>query len=146
LLERARYNNVGPPSINQTSDFVNFTPLFANFEVKKRHVNKDPLIQLAAWIAAEFNKRKIEGYSLEMPVFAIAIDGDLWELYIVYAENGLAEDYRLNFLGPFDIGHTKTLPGVFRIVNMLCSLSKWGLGTYRKWIEEEILDKYQMDS
>ena len=43
------------------------------------------MIELAAWIATEFEKRKLEGYSLKMPGLAIAIDGDLWGLYIVSA-------------------------------------------------------------
>jgi len=54
--------------------------LFVNIEVERRHVDKDPMIQLAAWIAAEFKKRKIESYSLEMPVFAVEVVRDNWEL------------------------------------------------------------------
>ncbi|KAI9790600.1 MAG: hypothetical protein M1816_004931 [Peltula sp. TS41687] len=102
------------------------------------------MIQLAAWIAAEFTKRRIEGYSLDMPVFAVAIDGDLWELHIVYAEDPSAAsmDYRLNFLGPFPIGQTSSYHGVFQILHVLCCLARWGLGPYRRWVESEILGKY----
>jgi hypothetical protein len=144
LLERGQFAENYPTSLNQTSNFANLTPLFVNIEVKRRHVEKDPMIQLAAWIAAEFNKRKVEGYSIEMPVFAIAIDGDLWELHIAYSESPLAaDDYRLNFLGPFDMGHTKSYQGMFQILSVLCSLARWGLGEYRKWVEREILKKYR---
>lgn len=144
LLERGQYAEYHPTSINQTSNFANLTPLFVNIEVKRRHADRDPMIQLAAWIAAEFNKRKVEGYSLEMPVFAIAIDGDLWELYIAYAESPLAgNDYRLNFLGPIDMGHTKSYQGIFQILDVLCCLARWGLGEYRRWVEREILNKYK---
>lgn len=143
-LERGYFQENTHTSINQTSNFANLTPLFVNIEVKRRHVNRDPMIQLAAWITAEFQKRKIEGYSLDMPVFAIAVDGDLWELYIAYSEAPLAEvDYRINFLGPFDMGHTKSFPGMFQILDVLCCLSRWGLGEYRKWVEREILDKHR---
>ena len=144
LLERGQFAENSPSSISQTADFINLTPLFINIEVKRRHTDGDPMIQLAAWIAAEFNKRKVEGYSLEMPVFAIAIDGDLWELYIAYSESPLAaNDYRLNFLGPFDMGNTKTYQGIFQILAVLCCLGRWGLGKYRQWVEKEILHKYR---
>ena len=143
-LERGQFAENCPVSINQTATFANLTPLFINVEVKRRYVDKDPMIQLAAWIAAEFSKRKLEGYSLEMPVFAIAIDGDLWELHIAYSERPLApDDFQLNFLGPFDMGHTKTFQGMFQIVSVLCCLGRWGLLEHRKWVEEEILCKYR---
>src|SRR3954452_24358573 len=61
-LRKATYNTV-IKSVNQTSTFCNFIPMFVNVEVKKRHVGKDPAIQLGAWIAAEFRKRLIEGWT-----------------------------------------------------------------------------------
>jgi len=61
-LRDATYNTV-IKSVNQTSTFCNFIPMFVNVEVKKRHVGKDPAIQLGAWIAAEFRKRLIEGWT-----------------------------------------------------------------------------------
>jgi hypothetical protein len=145
LLQRGQFAADGQPSINQTSSFANFTPLFVNIEVKRRHVDKDPMIQLAAWVAAEFRKRQIESYGLEMPVFAVAIDGDLWELYVAYAEDPGAEgkDLRLNFLGPFDMGNTKGWQGLFQILNLLCCLARWGDGEFRAWVQRELLDKYR---
>ena len=144
LLERGQFAENYPTSINQTSNFANLTPIFINIEVKRRHVDRDPMIQLAAWVAAEFTKRKVEEYSLDMPVFAVAIDGDLWELYVAYSESPSApDDYRLNFLGPFDMGHTKTYLGMLQIVLVLCCLVRFGLGEYREWVEREILNKYR---
>jgi hypothetical protein len=145
LLQRGQFAADGQPSINQTSCFANFTPLFVNIEVTRRHVDKDPMIQLAAWIAAEFKKRQIESYGLEMPVFAVAIDGDLWELYVAYVEDPGAkgEDLHLNFLGPFDMGNTKGWQGSFQILNVLCCLARWGDGEFRAWVQREVLDKYR---
>lgn len=72
--------------------------MFVNVEVKRRHVGKDPAIQLGAWIASEFRKRLIEGWtdagigntqeglSLGSPVFAIEIEADAWLLYVVAAQ------------------------------------------------------------
>ncbi|KAL9632467.1 MAG: hypothetical protein Q9164_005303 [Protoblastenia rupestris] len=57
-LRRAKFNYKNSvPSINQTSSFVNMTPMFLNIEVKMPNTDKDPLIQLASWIVAEFEKR-----------------------------------------------------------------------------------------
>ena len=66
ILGRGRFKSVSMPSINQTSAFVNMTPMFVNIEVKRAHSGQDPLIQLGVWIVAEFKKRQIEGYSLDM--------------------------------------------------------------------------------
>jgi hypothetical protein len=99
-LRNATYNTV-TKSVNQTSTFCNFIPMFVNVDVKKKHVGKDPTIQLGAWIAAEFRKRLIEGWtgmgvedtqsrgnnlSLGSPVFAIEIEADAWLLYVVTAQ------------------------------------------------------------
>ena len=93
-LQGATYNTV-TKSVNQTSTFCNFIPMFVNVEVKKRHVATDPAIQLGAWIAAEFRKRLIEGWtdmgfedmqgnslSFGSPVFAIEFEADNWLLYV----------------------------------------------------------------
>ena len=72
------------PSINQTSGFTRYVPMFLNVEIKRENAGVDPLVQLAVWIAAEFKKRVIEGYDRSMPVIAIAITGYTWDLYVAY--------------------------------------------------------------
>lgn len=63
--------------------------MFVNIKVKRRYVVKDRAIQLGSWIAAEFRKRLIEGWtdiekngSLGSPVFAIEIETDAWLVYV----------------------------------------------------------------
>ena len=133
-------------SINQTSSFVNFTPMFLNIEVKRKDTNIDPLIQLAAWISAEFEKRRIEHYSLDMPVLAIEIKGDSWELYMVYADERVVdgEGYLLKFVGPVSLGDTSSLEGCFKLLDGLCRCADWGVGKYQSWFRAEILDKYRL--
>lgn len=46
-LQNATYNTI-TKSVNQTSTFYNFIPMFVNIEVKRRHMGKDPAIQLGA--------------------------------------------------------------------------------------------------
>lgn len=118
--------------------------MFVNIEVKRAHSNQDPLIQLGVWIVAEFKKRQIEGYSLDMPVLAIAVVEENWDLYIVYAAINDGESYGCNFVGPLDMGSTKSVEGTFKILGILCSLVGWGLSDYRAWFEEEILAKYKV--
>lgn len=102
------------------------------------------MIPLAAWIAAEFKKRLTEGYSLDMPVLAITVDGDLWQLYIASATpTESSERFRCHFIGPFEMGATTDLIGIFKILNCLWSFTSWGLKEYRSWFEEEILAKYR---
>ena len=148
-LERGEYNLKGcVPSINQTSSFVNFTPMFLNIEIKMPDTDKDPLIQLGAWIVAEFEKRKIEDYTLDMPVLAIAITGDQWDLHVVYADmqKGKGKEYRVKFIGPFEMGSTRSIQGCFKILDWLCCCANWGVKVYRKWFEDEILAMYKPET
>ena len=133
-------------SINQTSTFVNLVPMFLNVEVKRKNSDKDPLIQLGAWISAEFEKRRIEHYSLEMPVLAIEIQGDQWGLYMVYADEGRAngEAYSLKFVGPKSLGNTGSLQGCFKLLDGLCGCADWGVTEYQSWFKKEILQKYRL--
>ena len=143
ILGRGRYKVFSTPSINQTSTFVNLTPMFANIEVKRAHSGQDPLIQLAVWIVAEFEKRQAEGYSLDMPVLAIAVVEEKWELYMVYAVGKDGGSYGCKFVGPFEMGSTTSVEGAFKILGVLCSLASWGLSDYRAWFERDILARYK---
>ena len=138
FLDRGRFDSI--PSINQTASFTNFTPIFANVEVKRR--DKDPLIQLGAWIASEYEKRKIEGYCQDMPVVAITVVGDQWNMYLVYAGEIGHTPYHVNFVGPKDMGNTESIPGIFKILHCLRGIAVWGTTQYRSWVEEQILSKY----
>jgi hypothetical protein len=83
-LAQGIYRSEAIPSINQTSGFTRYVPMFLHVEIKKRHTAADPLVQLAVWIAAEFKKRFIEGYGRSMPVIGVTVEGHSWELYIAY--------------------------------------------------------------
>jgi hypothetical protein len=52
---------------------------------KKKNVSDDPMIQIGAWVGAEFKKRELEGYDIEMPMFAMEVEEDMWNPYIIYA-------------------------------------------------------------
>ena len=154
ILKRGRYNTTSspynqPPSINQTSFFTNFSPMFIYIEVKRPNTDKDPLIQLGAWAAAEFMKRTLEKYSLDMPVCAIDVCGDDWNMYLVYARldaSGTAGSFTMQFVGPIEMGKTTSLRGCFTLLAFLADMAEWGLGTYRPWFEREILDHHRPEN
>ncbi|RMZ66525.1 hypothetical protein GMOD_00001867 [Pyrenophora seminiperda CCB06] len=145
LSRTARLTLQGAPnfikSINQTASFVNWHPMFLNVEVKRNYVNRDPAIQLAAWIAAEFRKRKLEKWSLAMPVFAVEIQTDAWLLHLVTAEEvpENPDEFTMFFLGPLHLGNTYTMEDTKRLFHNLCDVARWGHEEYRLWVEEEII-------
>ncbi|KAL9014008.1 MAG: hypothetical protein Q9173_001333 [Seirophora scorigena] len=133
-LEERQYSlQPNYPSINQVQSYFHLTPMFVNIEVKKKHQARDPLIQLGAWVAAEFNKRRAEEWPMDMPVVAIAIDQDEWTMYIVHHVPKDDGRFNLRFLGPKPVGTTSEIEGIFRILYILCTLAKWGEEVYRGW-------------
>jgi hypothetical protein len=164
-LRRTKYCTTAP-SINQTASFANETPIFLNLEVKRRHVARDPTVQLAAWIAAEFTKRRYEEWDLGFPVFAVEIDGDNWLLRVAAARvvpctsaaaesprneeddaqemgpegpSPLPEDeYELFFFGPLALGNTLTLEGSKMLLANLIDITRWGQSEFRTWWEANV--------
>lgn len=131
-------------SINQTATFINHTPIFLNVEVKRYASARNPRVQLAAWIAAEFNKRHIEGWPLDMPVLALEIEQDSWLLHIVAAEARKKSPggFILHFFGPIPMGDTFNRSNVRKLFSNLCHIALWGQEHFRQWVEEEILTRY----
>ena len=145
-LQQATYNSSNK-SINQTGSFCNFIPIFLNIEVKKWYVNKDPALQLGPWVAAEYNKRAIEGYPLNMPAFAIEVDGDLWYLHTAIARTNPKRPDKpdIFFFGHLRIGDTNYEDDTRRLVETLCDIAYWGQTEYRGWFEENIVAKHKSE-
>lgn len=128
-------------SINQTTTFVNYTPLFLNIEVKRSYVGSDPVVQLAAWAAADFLKRELEGWAMDMPVLALDIEGDQWHLNVIAAQLGDEGNLvGLSFVGPVPIGSTFGWNSTCRLFGNLCQLVRWGRAEYLPWFEREVLE------
>ena len=153
-LQRGLYNTTSPPfsqppSINQTSSFTNFSPMFTHIEVKRPNTGKDPLIQLGAWTSAEFTKRSLEEYNLDMPVCAIDVCGDDWDIYLVFAsmiDAGAKGSFTTQFVGPVKMGDTRSPRGCFMLLAFLINVADWGLGAYKQWFERDVLDLYRLES
>ncbi|KAL2046382.1 hypothetical protein N7G274_001829 [Stereocaulon virgatum] len=116
---------------------------FIYFDIKWPNTDKDSLIQLGAFSATEFTKRRRKGYALNMPMLAVEVVGDLWRIYIVFAtEDNNKNSYQRNFVGPLEMGTTNDTLAVFKILDTLCWCADWGIGPYRNWFLKEILAKY----
>ena len=117
--------------------FRPFLPVHRAETLKRKIQNKDSLIQLGGWAAAEFQKREEEGYSLNMPVLAIEITGDEWELWEVYTKMEEGKQERIldcrscSFVGSTPIRDTHSVEKIFKILYYLCLCAGWGLEAYR---------------
>ncbi|KAL8766225.1 MAG: hypothetical protein Q9209_006939 [Squamulea sp. 1 TL-2023] len=147
-IDGAKYRVTGSISINQTTGWTAFTPMFANFEFKRD--NRDPLIQLGSWIASEYEKRFEEDYPMDIPVPAIVVDRDSWMLWLAYSvqvpveeRNSAGKTYRVQFAGPKDMGSTQSIEGIFRILHVLKAIVKWGHDVYEPSYLQKILAKYR---
>ena len=124
-------------------------PLFAHIGIELPYTNRAPGPQLGTWAAAEFSKRELEGYSLDMPIASISIIGNRWELWVAYPEGfgeGVPEDVDYGacvLMGPEPMGDTFGIRGVFEILHYLCKFADWGVSEYRAWFEKEILRRYK---
>ena len=117
--------------------------MFANIEVKNSNSDRDPLIQLGDWVTAAFNKPRMKGFTLNMPLLAIEIEGDAWNLHIISAiEDQRGGDFQYNFVGPVEMGSTGSTIGIFQILDRLCRCVDWGNGEYQQWVNSEVLAKY----
>ena len=144
-----KYRVPGPASINQTDNKLSkFKPMFANFEIKVD--DRDPLVQLGVWAAAEFSKRQLEAYPMNVPIPSITIDGDIWQLYIAYAtedpkKTGVprGKAFRAKFIGPVDIGDTKSIKGIFKILHITKAIVRWGIEVYKPEYFEKVMKIYR---
>ncbi len=148
FLIKAQYKDAVPLINPILSEFGPLNPFFVHFKVRLQDNDRLPGPQLGIWAAAEFSKRELEGYSLDMPIASISIVRDVWELWVAYPEGfgeDVAEDDEYGpcvLMGPVSIGNTTGIRGVFEILHYLCKCADWGLKEYREWFEREILRKY----
>ncbi|KAL9000629.1 MAG: hypothetical protein Q9188_005629 [Gyalolechia gomerana] len=146
ILSAGQYQVNGPASINQTTGWTCLKPMFAYVEIKLDA--RDPLVQLGPFLAAEFEKRYIEGYPMDIAVPAITVYEEAWKLWIVCSVSQTNhkpghKPYRVQFLGPVNMGSTADVVGAFRILHILKAIAKWGLEVYNPAFLKNVLAKYE---
>ncbi|KAF2807527.1 uncharacterized protein BDZ99DRAFT_573326 [Mytilinidion resinicola] len=138
-------------AINQASTFIHQNPLLLSIEVKRTYGGTDPMVQLAAWVAAEFIKCEIEEVDIGMPALAMEIEGDYWRLYAVVATideadldaNGTEGTLRLSVMGQVTLGSTDSWLSMCRLYANLCCIVDWGRTVYLEWFGREVLGIYK---
>ncbi|KAI4090084.1 MAG: hypothetical protein LQ344_004955 [Seirophora lacunosa] len=143
-----KYLVSGGTSINQTRDWTSAKPMFESTEVKVDA--RDSWIQIAVWICAELEKRRLERYELDLPIPAIAIENDHWSFSIAHAikispteQTPGGKPYRVQFFGPVEIGSTKDAAGVFKILHVLKAIVRWGLEVYEPQFMKHVFARYK---
>lgn len=151
LITRAfTYGAHHAQSLNQCINYISEDPLWLHVEIKKDHQARDPKVQLAIWALADLRKKMMHGWDTSMPVPGIVIDGVEWRLYLFFERGGnlvrLPSFHALHpprliqqiMLGPYEMGRTDKINGVYQIMFYLDQLIQWGLKDYRKWFYEVI--------
>ncbi|KAL8726660.1 MAG: hypothetical protein Q9166_006582 [cf. Caloplaca sp. 2 TL-2023] len=121
-------------SLNQSLLYIDNVPLFLDIEIKKSSPGRDAELQLAVWACAAMKKKLEMGWDASMPMPGLVIEGHLWQYYVFVRIQG-----DLIMIGPFHMGNTSTLVGVWMIVYRLNLLMKWGTTVYKKWFEDNVM-------
>ncbi|KAL9047053.1 MAG: hypothetical protein Q9214_000270 [Letrouitia sp. 1 TL-2023] len=121
-------------SLNQSLSYISRCPFFLDIEIKKSQPVKNPEVQLAIWESGALQKKRHHGWDTSLPMPAITIEGHNWTYYLFIVMN---ED--LVMMGPFSMGNTANLLGIWQIVYRLNILIKWGTTTYKAWFDNEVL-------
>ncbi|KAI9733510.1 MAG: hypothetical protein M1818_007258 [Claussenomyces sp. TS43310] len=124
-------------SINQTEAYyLREKPLLSSIELKLTRSNHDPLLQLAIWNSAMF--QRLEGLfdltgqgDFMLPIPSLAVSGHNWQVcYSYVGENGRSRILR----GMVDIGSTIDIVGMYRILRALDVIASYGANEYWPWL------------
>ncbi|KAL8931780.1 MAG: hypothetical protein Q9216_007075 [Gyalolechia sp. 2 TL-2023] len=121
-------------SLNQSMSFIKRVPLFGDLELKKELQARDPAVQLAIWKSAWLLKAQHHGWDISLPMPGLTVIGHDWSFYLF-----MAADDGLIMMGPFPIGTTANLNGVWTIICRLNILFEWGSTTYKEWFHRNIM-------
>ncbi len=75
-------------TLNQSLAYIRDTPLFLDLVPKKTHVNRDPEMQLAIWMAALYSKRLHPGWDTAIAMPGIVVNGYDWHYYLTFEREG----------------------------------------------------------
>ncbi|KAH6691794.1 hypothetical protein BKA61DRAFT_625196 [Leptodontidium sp. MPI-SDFR-AT-0119] len=124
-------------SINQTEAYyLREKPLFSSIELKKSRSSDDPLLQLAIWNSALF--QRLEGLldltgkgDSVLPIPSVTVCGHNWQVcYSYIEEDGCTRMLR----GMVDIGSTIDIVGIYRILRALEVIGLYGVEEYWPWL------------
>ncbi|KAL8644808.1 MAG: hypothetical protein Q9210_007062, partial [Variospora velana] len=126
--------NVHERSLNQSLSYIKRSPLVVDLEIKKQQPGNSPEVQIAIWASAALKKRRWHGWDTSLPMPAITVEGHRWDWYLL-----MAAGKGLLMLGPFAMGSTSDLTGVWQILYRLKILADWGATTYKRWFDDHVI-------
>ncbi|KAL8992936.1 MAG: hypothetical protein Q9169_006728 [Polycauliona sp. 2 TL-2023] len=124
----------GERSLNQSLSFIRTTPLVIDVELKKNQQPSNPEKQLIIWASGAGAKRRHHKWDTSLPIPGITVKGHMWNYFI---STRIKDDFVM--IGPFEMGSTKNVRGIWQIIWHLDVLFRWGRTEYRKWFDENIM-------
>ena len=74
-------------SLNQSMNFIRHTSILFDIEIKRTMVIRDPRVQLAIWIAAQYKKKLYHQWDTSMPMPGLVVNGFDWECFLFFPRN-----------------------------------------------------------
>lgn len=82
LRQRSAYVDPEFQSLNQSRHkSINKCPNFLDIEVKRLD-GRDSKVQLGVWAAAGYKKKRLHGWSTELPILALGVQDHEWRLHV----------------------------------------------------------------
>ncbi|KAL8735803.1 MAG: hypothetical protein Q9166_000667 [cf. Caloplaca sp. 2 TL-2023] len=128
----------GLRSLNQSKSSIKFYPIFLDIELKRTFSDRDPKVQLAIWACGALLKKRWHGWSTKLPMPGITVTGPNWDYFLFFEIEG-----DLIMIGPYYMGSTKDLRGIWQIANRLQILIEWGKKEYREWFDDTVLKDFE---
>ncbi|KAL8900672.1 MAG: hypothetical protein Q9207_005575 [Kuettlingeria erythrocarpa] len=119
--------NVHERSLNQSLSYIKRSPLVVDLEIKKQQPGNSPEVHIAIWASSALKKKRWHGWDTSLPMPAITVEGHRWDWYLLMAA------------GPFAMGSTSDLTGVWQILYRLSILADWGATTYKRWFDDHVI-------
>ncbi|KAL8826351.1 MAG: hypothetical protein Q9191_003850 [Dirinaria sp. TL-2023a] len=148
LEERIRSKLVAKSaySINQTdTKSLRFSPIALSIETKRAAIEEDKArTQLEAWVSAHFAKlRQLIGGDSTVPFLPLIMaQGNKWHFLIAEMadrKGPAGVKKRIFIYEDHELGHTKSLLGVYQLLAAIQRLAKWIDEEYRPWFESQVL-------
>lgn len=125
--------------------------MLAGVEVKRNGGNgQDAQAQLFLWLAAGITSlrllrtcRKEGSYAMKrLPLVGWTVVGHRWETYIAFEREAYSVSGDVEIIGPITgaNGDTRTIEGVFKLINLVKVVKQYGQDMYWPWLKHELID------
>ncbi|KAF4311403.1 hypothetical protein GTA08_BOTSDO13108 [Botryosphaeria dothidea] len=135
LLQR---QPLGLQSVNQTRyDSLRHRPIAISIETKTPDASEEQAkVQLTVWASAQLNRLRMLSPGVQLLVLPLVfVSGPSWHLLFASMDpNG-----SLRLYGKLDMGETRSLPGLYKLLASLRRLAAWVEHDFKDWFVAGIL-------